>query len=325
MTKIEWTDETWNPIVGCSITSPGCTNCYAMRMAARLERMMPVKVLPGNQIVPSHYSALTQPSKAGPVWTGRANIAPNHVIAKPLRWRKPRRVFVNSMGDLFHENVSDAWIDRVFAIMAQCPQHTFQVLTKRSKRMRDYIIGLPARREGFDCDSGLDWAEWPLPNVWLGVTAEDQQRTDERIPDLLVTPAAVRFVSCEPLLGPIDFKFVPGFNRVNLSLRNWWVICGGETGPGARPMHPDWPRSLRDQCATAGVPYFFKQWGEYRPHDVHPQMIHIDVPGIALMPDGSHGRAPQYIGATFMHKVGKKRAGRILDGVEHDGMPEGVA
>jgi protein gp37 len=296
-TGIEWTDATWNPIVGCSIVSPGCTNCYAMRWAyARLDR-------PHNQF--PHYRGTTQGSKAGGVWTGKLALAPDHIIQAPLKWKKPRRVFVNSMGDLFHEDCPDEWIDHVFIVMASTPQHTFQVLTKRAERMRRYITELREKRSIIP-----DAFPWPLPNVWLGVSAEDQRRADERIPLLLDTPAAVRFISAEPLLGPIDVTHIDSgrpfhvnalvgyFDHTNgrdHQTRLDWVIAGGESGPNARPMHPDWARGLRDQCAAAGVPFFFKQWGE-------------------LAPNGS--------GRYSMIKVGKKAAGRLLDGREHNDMPE---
>lgn len=271
-TKIEWCDETWNPIAGCSIVSPACTNCYAMAMAARIERMQPG----------GHYAGLTQPSKAGPVWTGKIVQAPDHVLTQPLRWKKPRKIFVNSMSDLFHESVPDEWIDRIFAVMALSPQHTFQVLTKRPKRMRKWFERWP---------DGITWknqAGWPLPNVWLGVTAEDQPRADERIPDLLATPAAKRFVSIEPMLGPVDLTrlsmgesdFEPvagagldGVRRIRFTINSldgvksfkWpgldWVICGGESGPNARPMFVGHARDLMRQCQSAGVPFFMKQLG----------------------------------------------------------------
>ena len=274
-TSIEWTDATWNPIVGCSVVSPGCTNCYAMKMAARIERCGTAP----------HYAGTTHASKAGAVWTGRVSLAPAHILTHPLRWNRARKIFVNSMGDLFHESVPDEWIDRVFAVMALAPQHTFQVLTKRSKRQREYMT--PARATAVGMEAlGLTFEAyardhrsmvgdgvmlegdichlkvWPLPNVWLGVSVEDQARADERIPDLLATPAAVRFVSAEPLLGPVDLTWLkPTINA--LSPINHpsldWVIAGGESGPAARPMHPDWVRALRDQCAAAGTAFFYKQ------------------------------------------------------------------
>lgn len=345
---IEWTDATWNPIVGCSIVSPGCTNCYAMRMAARLQRMgMP------------HYASLTQDSKAGAVWTGEVALAPDHILRAPLGWKKPKRIFVNSMGDLFHESIPDEWIDKVFAVMALCPQHTFQCLTKRAERMLAYCSTIQkngrwlamediALSLGYEPrgrhDHGFDWLSHKefLPNVWLGVSTERQQEADERIPLLLQTPAAVRFVSAEPLLGPIDLTCLRFMDedaeiRLNaLTAEAWvensdsaaaytndadgntkldWIIVGGESGPDARPMHPDWARSLRDQCAASNVPYFFKQHGEY-----------IGVPDLRYLPGGSgpgfggydHCRYDQEHEAV---RVGKKRAGRLLDGREHNAMP----
>jgi protein gp37 len=216
MSKIEWTDETWNPVVGCSLVSPACTNCYAMAMAARLERMSPS----------SHYVGTTKVVNGKAVWTGVLKQAPESVLLKPLTLKKPRRIFVNSMSDLFHESIPDEWIDIVFAVMALAPQHTFQVLTKRPKRMRGYVESANARvaQQVYDMAQvgqplehlGLTFAprespslsieKWPLRNVWLGVTAEDQRRAAARMPDLLVTPAAFRFVSCEPLLGAIDLR-----------------------------------------------------------------------------------------------------------------------
>src|SRR5690606_2865902 len=227
---IEWTEATWNPIVGCSVVSPGCTNCYAMKMPARIERMA------AGAGKWTHYHGTTHARKASAVWTGRLTLAPDEILTAPLRWKRPRRVFVNSMSDLFHEAVPDEWIDRVFAVMALAPQHTFQALTKRSGRMREYMNGIqskipflgrmPLERIHLEAAAHMEGdggfmdvlkdrgnvyslypdAPWPLPNVWLGVSTEDQRRADERVPDLLATPAAVRFVSAEPLLGPIDFS-----------------------------------------------------------------------------------------------------------------------
>ncbi|MCA1973640.1 MAG: phage Gp37/Gp68 family protein, partial [Caenispirillum sp.] len=279
-TKIEWTDATWNPIVGCSVVSPGCTNCYAMRLAGTRLKHHPSR------------AGLTWNTKAGPVWTGDVRLVES-AIAQPLRWRRPRHIFVCAHGDLFHPAVPDAWIDRVFAVMALCPQHTFQVLTKRPDRMRPYTFDNIGRvadaimRLRSDkvpvgplphLEPGARW--WPLPNVWLGVSVEDQAWADERIPVLLDTPAAVRFISAEPLLGPLDLRnWLIGREEHGIDWSRpvgqksgacigWtppldWVIVGGESGPGARPMHPDWARSLRDQCAAAGVPFLFKQWGAW--------------------------------------------------------------
>lgn len=297
-TPIEWADATWQITTGCSVVSPGCTNCYAMRLAGTRLRHHPSR------------RGLTRDSKAGPVWTGEVRFN-EEWLDQPLKWRRPRRVFVAAHGDLFAEGVPDAWIDRVFAVMALAPQHTFQVLTKRAERMRDYLTaedGMAApRRQVAYLRHRLDEAakggpfdalereignngwpvygeagQWPLPNVWLGVSVEDQARADERIPLLLDTPAAKRFISAEPLLGPIDLTrlcIVPqkaGSSRAGIhvdALRNThcesglkrglgplnWIITGGESGPGARPMRSDWARSLRDQCAAAGVAFFMKQ------------------------------------------------------------------
>jgi len=292
VTKIEWTDATWNPIVGCSVVSPGCTNCYAMRMAGtRLKTTRP-------------YSGLTQDSKAGPVWTGEVRFLEER-LTQPLKWRKPRRVFVNSMGDLFHEDVPEDWIHHIFAVMALCPQHMFQVLTKRPERMQRYMARLaqsvvPLQNRALGMGYTFEWQgdgllRWPIPNVWLGTSVEDQTRADERIPALLATPAAVRFLSCEPLLGPVNLSRLglwlcqhwkskdalpkapwcpddpskwwwkpqalrgPGQHMLN------WIICGGESGPHARDMDPDWARDIRDQCGAAGVAYFFKQMSKKRP------------------------------------------------------------
>jgi protein gp37 len=339
-THIEWTDATWNPITGCSVVSPGCTNCYAMKLA-------------GTRLAHHESRAgLTRETKGGPVWTGEVRFN-EQWLDQPLRWKKPRMIFVCAHGDLFAEGVPDAWIDQVFAVMALAPHHTFQVLTKRSARMRAYM----------DCFSGADmpmdritaamWTinerrtdhihgGWPLRNVWLGVSVEDQKRADERIPDLLATPAAVRWISAEPLLGPVSLDDI-AIPRPELcasviwsALRGWggapskinWVVVGGESGPGARPMHPDWVRSLRDQCAEANVPFFFKQWGNWLPvldrdnddpdwrsnyrdlREVKRAIINL-AGGMGFHGDRVH----------VVENVGKARAGRLLDGVEHNGFP----
>lgn len=345
MTKIEWTQATWNPLVGCSIVSPGCTNCYAMKMAARIERMLPSL---------EHYEALTKPSKAGPVWTGKVMPAPDHILMEPLKRRKPTLYFVNSMSDLFHEDVPTAWIDRVFAVMAACPQHTFQVLTKRAAHMRNYmgshdigarwafrwleIMGQPMPHP----DEAVEWTRRGLPNVWLGVSCEDQRRADERVPHLLATPAAVRFVSAEPLLGPIDFTSMrrtsgEGFMRpLDGRFRTLdWIIVGGESGPGARPMHPDWARSIRDQCEHAGTAFFFKQWGAWAPEQRHP--VPYEAGTLTRMTTvactdrrqiGSHsymaGRGLDK-DCEILRATSKKRNGRLLDGREHNDMPQAAS
>lgn len=288
--KIEWTDATWNPITGCSVVSPGCTNCYAMRQARRHDR-------PG-----SHYDGTTAMSKAGPIWTGKVALAPEPIVTAPLRWKRSRRIFVNSMGDLFHSAAPDWWRHIVFAVMALSydtaatdennvitalrQRHVYQVLTKRHDIMRRFVAelhnaasaGLSAQEflahpfsdaaRQVSCSRGdpipqnaplsaWQWIEDGYPGLWLGVSVEDQTRADERIPLLLDTPAAVRFISAEPLLGPVDLAaWLPHLN---------WIIVGGESGPGARPMNPDWARHLRDDCRAAGVAFFMKQMSKKAP------------------------------------------------------------
>lgn len=231
MTAIEWTDKTWNPVAGCSIVSPGCANCYAMKMAARIEAMGGVP----------RYAGLTQATKAGAVWTGKIVLAPSRILTAPLRWREPSRVFVNSMGDLFHEDVPGRWLDPLFDTMESTPRHTFQILTKRADRMRAYL----SRR----------WIYWTPPNIWIGVSAEDQTRLDERWPHLRDTPAAVRFISYEPAIGPLDM----GLGRGDSSPS--WVICGGESGPGARRADPAWFRDVLHQCRLDAIAFYMKQMG----------------------------------------------------------------
>lgn len=299
-TGIEWTDATWNPVTGCTKVSHGCKNCYAERDWNRMVHL--------------------------PAYKGRAftDVAchPERLI-QPLRWKRPRRIFVNSMSDLFHESVPFEFIDQVFAAMAICPQHTFQVLTKRPERMRDYTTRLSrsakllddaARTMGYSFEhEGQYLVSFPLPNVWLGVSVEDQQTADERIPLLLQTPAAVRWVSAEPLLGTVDFRFtnglVPGQDAADYRLD--WVVVGGESGPHARPMHPRWVRSIRLQCAREGIPFLFKQWGEWAPNCLcgrEKACKTIARPG------------PGFPGVMF--RCGKKAAGRLLDGVLHDEYPK---
>lgn len=242
--SIEWTDSTWNPVTGCNKVSPGCTHCYAETFA---ERFRGVKGHPFEQGFDLK------------MWPGR--------LTMPLHWKEPRMIFVNSMSDLFHKNVPDKFIAQVFDVMLQAKQHIFQLLTKRSERMMDWTqkafgeIALP-------------------PHIWLGVSVENQDYVG-RIKHLQQTPARVRFLSVEPLLGPMDLSdYLKGIH---------WVIVGGESGPGARPMDPAWPRDIRRQCKKSSAAFFFKQWG-------------------AFNEDGE--------------RVGKKTAGRVLDGRTWDGMPQ---
>jgi protein gp37 len=213
-TKIEWTEETWNPVTGCTPSSAGCKNCYARRMARRLAGRYGYPEGDG-------FAVTLHPSR----------------LDQPLRWRKPRRVFVCSMGDLFHEDVPWGFIAMVWLRMAQAPRHTYQILTKRPRGMLEWM-----RSEAHEAG--------PMKHVWLGVTAENQEALDERKQWLVRTPAAVRFLSVEPMIGPVS----DDLTSID------WVICGGETGPGARPMNPEWAISLQEQCRNAGVPFFFKKW-----------------------------------------------------------------
>jgi len=326
---IEWTNATWNPVTGCSIVSKGCTNCYAMQVAGRMEAISIAHEArhggdPGPML---RYGGTTEQTRRGKsVWTGKINLVPE-VLTAPLRWKKPRRIFVNSMSDLFHEGVPDEWIDKVFAVMALCPQHSFQVLTKRPARMRAYLSNQPqARRRWEDVLRTMGIMHRSpavvLRNVWLGTSVEDQGSANERIPELLATPAAVRFISAEPLLGPVDMIWaLCGLD---------WVIVGGESGPGARPMHPDWARSLRDQCADAGTPFFFKQWGEWlggRWEDDGDSGWFVPADGGGRRPYRDAGiehwfdRESWPIGPGSM-RLGRKSTGRLLDRIEHNAMPE---
>lgn len=315
--SIEWTDATWNPITGCSVVSPGCTNCYAMKLAGtRLKHIDSRK-------------GLTRDTKAGPVWTGEVRLN-RQWLHQPLDWKKPRRIFVCAHGDLFAENVPDEWILDVFTVMAAGRHHTYQVLTKRADRMRKFLSRRDLLEEIYAnwynfSGEAREVRSWPLHNVWCGVSAEDQKRADERVPDLLATPAKIRFVSAEPLLGPIDFRYLqPGDPPVEIdglngthgvfrphrgrSARLDWIIAGGESGTNARPMHPDWARSIRDHCAAAGVPFFFKQWGNY-------------LPGGQVMADG---RPWAPAGGNNLHAI-KALTGRRLDGLEHNEFPKVLA
>lgn len=278
-TGINWTNASWNPILGCDRVSPGCDSCYAISQA-RIRAANP------NPRVAAAFAGLTERTDAGVDWTGTVNLLPER-LEQPLQWRKPRKIFVNSLADLFHESVPDEFIARVFAVMAATPHHTYQLLTKRHARMRSLLSrgtlgtdGFPDRVEEAMAEfthASLD--EWPLPNLWLGVSAEDQHWAAIRVHALLATPAAVRWVSAEPLLGPVDLRNLQVRGNVFIDALCGdvktgegeiyaacpgsvsWVVCGGESGARARPMRPEWARSLRDQCQAAGVPYWFKQTG----------------------------------------------------------------
>lgn len=388
-TGIEWTDATWNPVRGCTRVSAGCQHCYAETVAARFSG-------PGMP-----YAGLIHPSTRG--WNGRVALLPE-ALSIPWRWTHGRRIFVNSMSDLFHPEVPFEFIAAVFFIMGHTTRHTYQVLTKRPARMLEFFHWATELGHG-DPDDGiyegahtlpeikaLDWEPakggrggydccgpgWPYGNIWLGVSVEDQATADERIPLLLETPAAVRFISMEPMLGAVDLTRICDRRRSRPVWRNVieareanaahpmlvetlgadypyarldWVIVGGESGIGARAMHPAWPRAVRDQCTAAGVPFFFKQWGEWRPiceggadwFEKFYRSIRVardgeiqedldecfgkrcTVPTLCLQRDGNHVDPLEPMawrnGAMLAFRVGKKVAGRRLDGDEHNAFP----
>lgn len=289
--RIEWTDETWNPVVGCSNVSPGCDHCYAATVASR-------------QLQPAH-EGLT----IGREWNGTVRLLEDR-LTQPSRWRQPRRVFVNSMSDLFHHDVPADFIARVWFEMAHADRHTFQVLTKRPQRMASVLRSVRRCEMGWlthdgsnpyghndagGLDHGIvypDHKGWPLPNVWLGTSIEADKYTF-RADHLRATPAALRFLSLEPLLGPL-----PSLDLADID----WVIVGGESGQGARPMDPAWVRDIRDRCIEAGVAFHFKQWGEW------------GIGGWAVgVQDGP------------MARMGKRNSGRSIDGRTWDEFPAAVS
>lgn len=339
--NIEWTDATWNPTRGCTRVSPGCGGpgkqggCYAEIMAARFSK-------PG-QWGHGFAEMVTRPDgTTDHRWTGKVALIRSQ-LAWPKHFRGPRvpvrgpgsrpLVFVNSTSDPFHEALDIEDIYLVLAAIAAAKHIDFQLLTKRPERAREILSNpgcleeIYARWYGVD-DGPREVAAWPLPNLWLGVSAERQQEADERIPLLMQTPAAVRFVSVEPMLGPVSVSYLE-WAKLD------WVICGGESGPGARPMHPDWARSLRDQCEAAGVPFFFKQWGNWLPWEPehgpcwkaqngksedHHALFPVDFDNDPNWDDGLWSLEDGEGQAAFQ-RVGKKAAGRLLDGKEHNGMP----
>ncbi len=283
-TKIEWATAVWNPVTGCTKVSEGCRNCYAEGIANRFwgeRKFTDVRCLP-------------------------------YRLKQPAKLKGHQRVFVNSMSDIFHNRVEYEFIKDIWSVMLANPQHTFMILTKRADRMAETVDLL--LRDGFGV----------LPNIWMGVSAENQQAYDERAPYLLQTPAAVRFLSLEPLLSAIDLALlgtIPHSKPYSIVVSKIdWVIVGGESGTRARPMHPNWVRSIRDQCQEANVPFFFKQWGEWQltnereemRQDGNERLTSIDVPG-----------AIGYQKAWF-RRVGKKNAGRVLDGRTWDEYPQEV-
>jgi protein gp37 len=391
-TSIEWTQrpgtkgETWNPLRAehretgqkgwhCEHVSEGCRNCYAEGMNSWRGT--------GLDYLPTHRQ------EGGPVRV----FLDERALALPLRWKAPRTIFVCSMTDLYGAWHSNADIDRVFGVMALSPQHTFIVLTKRPERMREYLtdadgkarvgaiagFGASAARIPGRRDHAPGVMEWPLPNVWLGVSVENQPTANERVPLLLDTPAAVRLVSYEPALGAVEFGkwlawggsiICPRCGERHLDEGEWenrlhrthqcqhcahewrtadfhtfgvaegfhpplnWIICGGESGPGARPMHPAWARSVRDQCAKAGVSFFFKQWGAWAPHqpvaggdlagDVRRGVVEIVHPsGESITEIFKRTGGSTIPGSRYMKRVGKRAAGRLLAGREHNEFPGG--
>lgn len=331
-TGIEWADATWNPLVGCSAVSPGCDHCYAARESAGRLKHLPV------------YSGLTD--RHGQ-FNGIIRMLPERLL-QPYRWKRPRRIFVNSMSDLFHRDVDYEFVAKVFAAMALAPQHHYLMLTKRPHYMVDIVndtgglisfqseVRLSLERLAPDRVPSLTdlWAGWPLPQVWLGTSIESN-RYVWRANHLRATEAAVRWLSLEPLLGPLPDLDLTGID---------WVVVGGESGPGARPMHPQWVRDIRDRCLAEGVPFLFKQWGEYRPaairDDDSDQMVGGRVydnprggtasPAFRTAPGQWRLMRPgerRQNGDTMLDddtiaiRLGKKRAGRTLDGRTWDQFP----
>lgn len=284
--KIEWTEATWNPVTGCTKVSPGCDNCYAETLHERFH--------------------------------GKGSFAVVHrsedKLYAPLKWRRPRRVFVNSMSDLFHEQVPLSFIQRVFSVMARTPQHTYQLLTKRHGRMRSVLSSTDFAWSVFDLLSpGERMTTGPVvgfPNVWLGVSVENQHWANIRVPSLVATGPGrwKRWLSCEPLLGPLDLT--PWLSELD------WVVIGGESGPRSRPIELAWARSLRDQCVAAGVPFFFKQWGNW----VAPSQMTEETFG-----DFDSVYGCDVYDEDQPRRFDKKRAGRLLDGREWNEYPSTAA
>lgn len=304
--NIEWTEKTWNPLAGCTRVSEGCDNCYAAGMALRLEAMALKDIEsgkdPGGK---SKYVGIATRTAGGrAAFNGVINLDEDAITA-PTTWYKPAVVFVNSMSDLFHKDVPDEFLDRIFLVMRGADWHTFQVLTKRPERMKEYINSRWV-------SLGLAQAK----HIWLGTSIENQATADVRLPALVNTRAHVRFVSAEPLLGAVD-------------LSHWlqaihWVIVGGESGSQARPMHINWARAVRDQCQAEGTKFFFKQWGEWVKVGESNMMPLNQLGKLKFMrPDGSFLNKGDFLDASMIGvwRAGKKAAGRLLDGREWNEMP----
>lgn len=298
--RIEWTEQTANPIIGCSNCSAACDHCYALTMARRIAGM-------NGQVGDDYRRVLTPDRKE---WNGKTVFNPE-VLRQIIRRKKPTTYFIGSMGDLFHPSVQDDWLDQIMETVFACPQHRFMVLTKRPERMKEYML----HQGSISQDERGRYSSFPFPpkNLALGVSVWDQESADRAIPLLLQTPASKRFVSAEPMLGPIDLnsrEFLIDKTRFKYTIGEYLdlVIVGGETGHGARPMHPDWARQMRDQCAEANVPLMFKQWGEW----VAPSQ---SLTAYRIIEDFGGGVG----GGDYEKRVGKKLAGRLLDGIEHNG------
>lgn len=304
---------TWNPLRGCSAKSAGCTNCYAQVQAERIVRMDRGRGIPEGK---GSYDGLVKMTSQGPRWTGEVRLVPD-LLNQPLAWTRPRKIFVNSMSDLFHEKVPFGYVDAVFDVMRRATHHIFMVLTKRPERMVQWFEHAHDR-----------WPDGIPAHIWMGVTVEDQAAADERLPLLLKVPAAVRWASCEPLIGPVDLRpYLRGMH---------WVVAGAESGDEARPAHPLWFRLMRDHCAEVGVPFHFKQWGEWAPRS---RMFHVLTNGMAaseMDPDSKRwevirltgmGRDGRQLGhgadgnTVYMQRVGTRLSGRELDGCVHDACP----
>jgi len=322
MTKIEWTHrpgtkpEVLNPVTGCDKISPGCRGCYAEVMHKRL-------------------TGMGQPKYQQP-FLGNVSYWPDE-LARPFSWRDPRTIFINSMADIFHDDVPVIAIAEIYAMMFLTPRHTHIVLTKRAERAFRVLTSheffleycravnrlhdkyISRLSEALYFEDELETL-WPLPNVEQGVSVENQEYGDDRVYWLIRTPAITRFISYEPALGPFDicqsirvfqFKENHSFYTTYFGDKIHWVICGGESGHNARPMHPDWARSLRDQCKAAGVPFFFKQWGEWGFND---QLHHADIETVKIFYDAEQH---EFADGTIVHRVRKSKSGNFLDGVQH--------
>lgn len=308
MSKIEWTEQTWNPIIGCNKLSSGCKNCYAEKMAKRLSEIQATEYY--KNVVFRHPLAVNYGK-----WNGTTHFVESQ-LDKPLKRKRPTMYFVCSMGDMFHESVPFEWIDAIFSIMSDCDNHTYQILTKRPKRISDFFQWKWKQCGKLNNDDFIPW--YPKDNIWFGVTAENQEMANKRIPILLKIPVKIRFISVEPMLEEVDltelglpsdkFGFInslygTAFNSKigghKTKSKIDWVIYGGESGHNARPMHPDWVRSLRDQCKAANVPFFFKQWGKWY-----------------------EKTESKIFGNTLIPKFGIEKNICLLDGIQHKEFPK---